>query len=607
MAAESSRSTEDDAQEPSGTDADFEVSKVEAHERRLGRYELVYEIGHGGMANVYLARARGPAGFQKWFAIKRVHDQLAKNRDFVNMFLDEARIAAAIQHPNVAQVFDLGEADGRYFLAMEYLHGEPLTALATRCSVSLGHVPIGLAAWLVARAAEGLHHAHEATDAKGAPMNLVHRDVSPHNLFVTYDGQVKVMDFGVAKAAGRITHTDTGVMKGKLAYSSPEQLRGDPLDRRADVFALGIVLCEIATGRRLFKASSDAETLHRIYSGYRLAPASVVPGFPPELERIIGRALAHEAEDRYATAAELARDLDRFLATSDHAHGSAELAATMRRLFPKNIATKEGILHREPGAGSTPPPAPPPVDEPSHSHARRTRDASGATPTPPAGRRRGPGLAVAVAVVLLLGIAGGALALLPLGGEASQVRVDTTPGGAVIRIDGRVVEGRSPVLVERVAEGTHRVSAELEGHEPFEASFEARGDRVELRYALVLRAAPAPEVMAVEPAAPDAAPQEAPAADPPAEAPHPRTSARGRRSAPAEARDAAPATLTLIARPWARVWLNGEDAGTTPIFRRTVASGTIRVRLQREGEGPYRELTIPAAPGEAVSRNISLD
>ncbi|MCB9591155.1 MAG: serine/threonine protein kinase [Sandaracinaceae bacterium] len=617
MAPDPTAPLEDEPQhERLGSAPSFEVSKVEEHERKLGRYELVYEIGHGGMANVFLARARGPAGFQKWFAIKRVHDQLAKNQDFVNMFLDEARIAAAIQHPNVAQTFDLGEADGRYFLAMEYLHGEPLTSLATRCAVQTGRVPFGLAAYIVARAADGLHHAHEATDATGKSMNLVHRDVSPHNVFITYDGQVKLTDFGVAKAAGRVTHTDTGVVKGKLAYASPEQLRGDPLDRRSDIFALGVVLWEISTGRRLFRASSDAETLHRIYSGYRLSPNSLVADFPEGLERIIDRALAHDVDDRYPTAAELARDLDRFLATSDLRAGSAELSKTMRSLFETQMAAKDAILYRDPAEREVAVPIEvEEPDEPSRSQTRRTDgQSSSGTPAVPMGSFGGGRWVAAAVVLALVGVAaafGWQLAV----PDTSQVRIDTTPGGAAVRIDGHPIEGLTPVLVEDLGEGTHRLVASLDGHDDFEAAFEARGDRVELHYALT-EAEPEPaaedEPEPVAEAEADAeaeAEADAEAEAEPASEDEPAAATPSRRSGRRQpvARDTTPALLTLIARPWARAWINGEDAGNTPIFRRSVPSGTIRVRLQREGTGPFRELSIPAAPGESVSRNISLD
>jgi len=660
-----------DEHERIGEGPEFEVSKVDERERLLGRYELIYEIGHGGMANVFLARSSGPAGFQKWFAIKRVHEQLAKDEAFVNMFLDEARIAAAIQHPNVAQVFDLGEAGGHYFLAMEYLHGEPLTALATRCAVSMGQVPAGIAAYIVARAADGLHHAHEATDTSGASMNLVHRDVSPHNVFVTYDGQVKLTDFGVAKAAGRITHTETGVVKGKLAYASPEQLRGAELDRRSDIFALGIVLWEISTGRRLFRASNDAETLHRIYSGYRLSPTSLVSGFPTALEAIIDRALAHDLEDRYATAAELSRDLDRFLATSELTSGSAAVATTMRANFADQIKAKDLILHQDRNARTEPPPPASRQEEPSHSEMRRSAAATevSRTVTSVPGLASGNGklTKIALGLLALLTVAGVAYWQLAMP-KTSQVRFDSQPGGATLRIDGQAIPGATPILAEAVSEGRHHVELTLEGYDPFEATFDARGDRVELHYALTVASPTERQPVAGGPSerpddgtdtsaagsnttaltgtetgtgttgtgtngagtngagttgagTTDGVPARGTDPDPPAgvstgdtadddgpAAPSPRTRRRRPRAQtrpPTAARE--PATLTLIARPWAHAWINGEDVGNTPIFRRSVPSGVIRVRLQPEGVGASRSFTYRAEPGQSISRNVVLD
>ena len=218
-----------------------EPTKIE-EAKKLGRYELVWELGTGGMASVYLARVRGPAGFNKWLAIKRIHPHLAKDPRFVEMFLDEARIAAAVHHPNVAHVFDLGDDAGERFLAMEYLHGEHLGTVAVRAVRERGRLEPELAARIIASAADGLHHAHEARDAEGRHLGLVHRDVSPQNIFVTYDGSVKLTDFGIAKAAGRLTHTQTGGTKGKVSYMAPEQALGHAVDRRTDVWALGVVL-----------------------------------------------------------------------------------------------------------------------------------------------------------------------------------------------------------------------------------------------------------------------------------------------------------------------------------------------------------------------------
>src|SRR5687768_3899802 len=205
----------------------------------LGRYRVVEEIGIGGMATVHLARMDGPGGFQKWVAIKRIHPNLVEDDQFVDMFLDEARIAAGINHANVAQVFDLGKDEGTYWIAMEYLHGEPLREIMRRCEERNQQISADLAARLCADAAEGLHAAHELRGKNGQRLGLVHRDVTPHNLFVTYEGYTKVVDFGIAKVADRLSETRAGTLKGKLAYMSPEQVRGqDDVDRTTDVFAL---------------------------------------------------------------------------------------------------------------------------------------------------------------------------------------------------------------------------------------------------------------------------------------------------------------------------------------------------------------------------------
>src|SRR5580693_3933875 len=206
----------------------------------LGRYRVVDEIGVGGMASVHLARMDGPGGFQKWVAIKRIHPHLVEDDQFVDMFLDEARIAAGINHANVAQVFDLGKDDNTYWIAMEYLHGEPLREVMRRSEDHGQHIGPELAARICADAAEGLHAAHELRGKNGQLLGLVHRDVTPHNLFLTYDGYTKVVDFGIAKVADRLASTRAGTLKGKLAYMSPEQVRGAEVDRTTDIFALGV-------------------------------------------------------------------------------------------------------------------------------------------------------------------------------------------------------------------------------------------------------------------------------------------------------------------------------------------------------------------------------
>src|SRR6201996_1961668 len=226
----------------------------------LGRYRVVDEIGVGGMASVHLARMDGPGGFQKWVAIKKIHPHLVEDESFVQMFLDEARVAARISHPNVATVFDLGKHDETYWIAMEYLHGEPLREVMRRTEELAAPMPPEIGCRVIADAAEGLHAAHELLGKNGEKLGLVHRDVTPHNLFVTYEGTTKVVDFGIAKFSSRMSSTRAGTLKGKLAYMSPEQVHGEQIDRRTDLFALGVVLWELTTGQRLFRSESDLDT-----------------------------------------------------------------------------------------------------------------------------------------------------------------------------------------------------------------------------------------------------------------------------------------------------------------------------------------------------------
>ena len=310
----------------------------------LGRYRVVDEIGVGGMASVHLARMDGAGGFQKWVAIKKIHPHLTEDEQFIHMFLDEARIAARISHPNVAQVFDLGEQDHTYWIAMEYLHGEPLRevmrsnedrGIATRPE---------LAARIVADAAEGLHAAHELRGKNGEPLNLVHRDVSPHNLFVTYDGMVKVVDFGIAKVSGRLSSTRAGTLKGKLAYMSPEQVRGSAIDRRTDIFALGVVLWELTTGQRLFRMDSDLETLEKVQACIVPPPSSVRPDFPAELESVVMRTLQRRPEMRFQTARELSRALQQFLMHAGSFVGPEDVSAHVTGIFGDRIKTREAHL-----------------------------------------------------------------------------------------------------------------------------------------------------------------------------------------------------------------------------------------------------------------------
>jgi serine/threonine-protein kinase len=331
----------------------------------LGRYHVVGEIGAGGMGSVHLARVDGPGGFQKWVAIKRIHAHLVEDESFVKMFFDEARVAARISHPNVATVFDLGKHDDSYWIAMEYLHGEPLRETMRRTERPGQPMPPEIACRIIADSAEGLHAAHELAGTSGEKLNLVHRDVTPHNLFVTYDGMTKVVDFGIAVFSSRMASTRAGMLKGKLAYMSPEQVAGDPVDRRTDVFALGVVLWELTTGQRLFRMDSDLEMMAKVRECNPPRPSTVVRGYPVDLEKIVMKALSKNRNDRYRTARELSRALESLLMRRGMFVKNDEVAAYMQSLFADRIRKREEHLRW--AAGVTPPAeaAGAPVDEPA--------------------------------------------------------------------------------------------------------------------------------------------------------------------------------------------------------------------------------------------------
>ena len=275
----------------------------------FGKYRLIAELGHGGMAEVFLAIASGPAGFNKLVVLKQIRDQLADDPEFLAMFLDEARLAARLNHPNVVQTNEVGEDGRRYFIAMEYLEGQPLNRVVQRLSKD-GRLSLPMHVRILIDALAGLHYAHELADFDGTPLQVVHRDATPHNIFVTYAGQVKVVDFGIAKALGSSAETRAGVLKGKISYMAPEQALGEKVDRRADVFAVGIMLWEALAGRRPFKGQNDVVILQKLVAGEIPSPGTVRDDIPELLEAICMKALAHDREERYATAEDMQRALE---------------------------------------------------------------------------------------------------------------------------------------------------------------------------------------------------------------------------------------------------------------------------------------------------------
>jgi serine/threonine-protein kinase len=313
---------------------------------RFGKYVLLDRLAVGGMAEIFLARQEGMEGFEKTVVIKRIRPHLSKQKSFVDMFLDEARLAAQLTHPNIVQIHELGQVGDSYFIAMEYVFGRDMARIipkAERMGIAFPHV---YALKIASEVCEGLYYAHQRTDAWGNPLHIVHRDVTPENVFVSFDGAVKILDFGIAKARGQTGQTTVGEIKGKASYMSPEQALGMPLDCRSDIFSLGVVLYEWLTGFRLFTGDSEVAVLRSVSEGKIYGPSYFKPDIPPAVEEVVMRALEKDREKRYPTAWDMQRDLDRVLGESEFRPSSIHLANFLKQLFSDELEAERARLTR---------------------------------------------------------------------------------------------------------------------------------------------------------------------------------------------------------------------------------------------------------------------
>ena len=326
---------------------------ADALPQRIGRYSLLQRLAIGGMAELFLARVSGLEGFEKVVVLKRILPHLVADEDFVRMFVTEARLAARLDHPNVVHVHDIGREDGEYFFTMEYLHGEDLRRLLSTVRDKGMRLPLRHALSIVTQVAAGLHFAHEQVGFDGEPLGIVHRDVSPSNVIVTYAGAVKVVDFGIAKAAGPTHASRLSSLKGKASYMSPEQCKARPLDRRSDVFSIGLLLFELVTGAPAFVAGNDLAVLNRVARADVPDPRMVWPQCPDALRAIIERAVAARPDDRYPTALKMQLDLEAFAHEARVPLSSAALGQFMQQIFgerPLPWLTDE----RKPETGAAP-------------------------------------------------------------------------------------------------------------------------------------------------------------------------------------------------------------------------------------------------------------
>src|SRR6476660_3913984 len=305
---------------------------------QFGKYYLLDRINVGGMAEVWRAKAFGVEGFERLLAVKRILPNIAEDEEFITMFIDEAKIAVQLQHANIAQIFDLGEVDDIFFIALEYVNGRDLRSIFDRMRSKGEALPIALACHVMMQVCEGLDYAHNKRDGQGRELHLIHRDISPQNVLIGYDGEIKLIDFGIAKAASKSSKTQAGILKGKFGYMSPEQVRGLAIDRRSDIFSIGICLYELLTMERLFVGESDFSTLEKVRNVEIMPPSTYNRKIPEELEQIVLKALAKHPEDRYRTSMDLHDDLQSFMYTSGNFFARKDLSAFMHRMFQDEIA-----------------------------------------------------------------------------------------------------------------------------------------------------------------------------------------------------------------------------------------------------------------------------
>ena len=424
----------------------------------IGKYRIVKRLAVGGMGEIFLARERGVAGLERLVVVKRMLPEMLERADSVALFIDEARIVAHLAHPNIVQIYELGQDGDAYFIAMEYVPGQNLARICERATKTTPRpLTKRLAAHIVAELAHGLDFAHKATDLEGAPLSIVHRDVSPHNLLLSVHGDVKVMDFGIAKAANTMHRTQTGVIRGKYAYMSPEQLAGQSVDALTDVYAAGVVLWELSLMRRMFKAKDELELIDLVRAGKFARPTTIDPEYPTELEDIVMAALSRDPATRTRSASELARQLRLFLATTGAPISRPELGALVRDLFPDvdHLApartapepeTATASMPASPLTASTTPEAP--QLQISTVPSIAAAEAKSSPPPPPSMRVRV--VRLGVAGILAAGVVVAIQTRISGDEEATTIAAASTPDTMVI-VDAAVASASDPIDAALVA------------------------------------------------------------------------------------------------------------------------------------------------------------
>ncbi len=619
----------------------------------FGRYQIIRRLAVGGMGEVFLARQSAVAGFDRLVILKSLLPDLAQQPEFVEQFLDEAKVAATLNHPNIVSIYEVGSWNGTYFIAMEYIRGDNLSRLQRAAGRMKTGVPVDVAAFIVHDAAHALDHAHKAEDIHGKPQNIVHRDISPQNIMVRTDGVTKVVDFGIAKAANRTSRTATGLLKGKVQYMSPEQVQGAELDGRADQFALGVVLWELLARQKLFTGQSEIDILRSVINRPIPLLSTQTAGVPPRLERCVARMLARDREQRYPSLAECAADLKGFLESGGMKNAQARTATFVKETLGEEIEAKTVDLTPT-GANNF-------VINLAQQHPPPTGPTGAARREVPASRARlgiaaGAGLALLLAVVAAAVIlwpqppapeAAAAAAPAPVRTVSPKVAIDTQPTGAVVRIDGKEV-GKTPVTVDVAPGVEHEVEAEAEGYETrSEKVTLSAGQMKPLLWALTEKRATlsvttsiAGAELLVDGKHAGKAPLQLKDLAPGAHTLR-ATAVRGRATYLAElsvtlarGQDAAralklekvehrraptptpttaagadtpkPASFTLDTKPWAKLYVDGKYVDSTPVSKLQLVPGAHKIHLVQEGAGVDETRTVRLKPGESFRQSWKL-
>lgn len=577
----------------------------------FGKYTLIAKIGHGGMAEVFLAASRGPAGFTKLCVLKRLHPHLEDEDALIGMFLDEARLAARLNHPNVVQTYEVGEVDGLHFLAMEYLEGQSLARLTRHLRRLDQALPLAVGVRMFVEILDGLEYAHTLRDFDGTPLNVVHRDISPGNIFATYDGQLKLLDFGIARAGTQLMETRAGQVKGKFAYIAPEQASPDGShDQRADIWSLGVVMWEAFAGKRLFKGESEVVTLHNALTSEILSLDHELPDIPEELSRIVDRALQRDPDERYRTAREMKEDLEAFMATEGLRASRQDVGAFITGLFQRERDEQRQVL----GAymrGETPG-----IDIGPMITATGT--GSGYSPMPaateaPPARDRRQFLIIALLFLLAAGV-GAFFAL-----QAPEP-MEGDPGDPDVAAVGSAIAAPTETLDEAPAPPPTAQEAPTVAAEPTPpttaqevptVAAEPAPPRASEPTAMALQAEPAPSAESV----------------PTRARPNMRPSTRATMESAASpmrepvviAPDAVPPRmdegssamvdegfLTLDTIPWSNVQIGSRRLGTTPIIRLRLPAGDHVLTLSNPEQGVRSTYRVTVRAGETTARRIAL-